>query len=73
MGGDVRLVEWVAELEARLARNSTNSSKPPSGDGLAKPRAQVAAGTVRAQARRAAGASGRHAEAGRGPRRGAPA
>lgn len=28
-----RLVERVAELEARLGRNSTNSSQPPSSDG----------------------------------------
>ena len=27
----------IAELEARLNMNSTNSSKPPSSDGLAKP------------------------------------
>ncbi|WP_442875728.1 DUF6444 domain-containing protein [Actinoallomurus sp. NBC_01490] len=27
----------IAELEARLAANSGNSSKPPSSDGLAKP------------------------------------
>jgi len=32
-----RLTGRVAELEARLARNSSNSSKPPSSDGLAKP------------------------------------
>src|SRR5689334_1875144 len=27
----------IAELEARLNQNSSNSSKPPSSDGLAKP------------------------------------
>ncbi|MDG4761282.1 DUF6444 domain-containing protein [Micromonospora sp. WMMD710] len=27
----------VAELEARLKQSSSNSSKPPSSDGLAKP------------------------------------
>lgn len=31
-----RLTERVAELEARLSKNSHNSSKPPSSDGLAK-------------------------------------
>ena len=31
------LADRVAELEARLGRNSRNSSKPPSSDGLAKP------------------------------------
>ena len=31
------LADRVAELEARLGRNSRNSSKPPSSDGLGKP------------------------------------
>jgi transposase len=31
-----RLSEKVQELEARLAKNSSNSSKPPSSDGLGK-------------------------------------
>ena len=33
----VVLAGRVAELEARLGKNSQNSSKPPSSDGLAKP------------------------------------
>ena len=32
-----RALTRIAELEARLAANSGNSSKPPSSDGLAKP------------------------------------
>lgn len=33
-----RLEQRVAELEARLRQNSRNSSRPPSSDGLAKPK-----------------------------------
>ena len=33
----VALAGRVAELEARLGKNSQNSSKPQSSDGLAKP------------------------------------
>ena len=33
----VKLLTRVEELEARLKLNSTNSSKPPSSDGLNKP------------------------------------
>jgi hypothetical protein len=33
----LKLSEKVAELEIRLHQNSTNSSKPPSSDGLTKP------------------------------------
>ena len=33
----VALVEYINNLEARLNKNSHNSSKPPSSDGLAKP------------------------------------
>lgn len=38
-GAVERLEQRVTELEARLKQNSRNSSKPPSSDGLAKPKA----------------------------------
>ena len=33
----LELTERIAELEARLSQNSSNSSKPPSSDGYSKP------------------------------------
>ena len=33
----IELTERIAELESRLCQNSSNSSKPPSSDGYAKP------------------------------------
>src|SRR3979411_2182710 len=33
-----KLEEIIKELQARLALNSRNSSKPPSSDGLSKPK-----------------------------------
>ena len=32
-----QLQQQILELQARLGKNSTNSSRPPSSDGLAKP------------------------------------
>ena len=48
----------VKELEAQLARNSRNSSKPPSTDGLAKPAPKSLRQKTGRLARRPAGASG---------------
>ncbi|TDT97850.1 transposase [Streptomyces sp. 846.5] len=48
----------IADLEARLGQNSTNSSKPPSSDGLARPAPEVAAWEVRAWPGPSQGAGG---------------
>jgi transposase len=45
----------VAELERRLGKNSSNSSKPPSSDGLGKPARTRRRGGERAEGRRAPG------------------
>ena len=36
----LRLTEEVADLKARLAKDSTNSHKPPSNEGMRKPKSQ---------------------------------
>jgi len=46
-----RLSAEIAELKAQLAKNSGNSGKPPSGDGLKKP----APKSQREQGKRASG------------------
>jgi transposase len=48
----------IAELEARLAANSGNSSKPPSSDGLAKPAPKTR--SLRAKTRREPGGQPGH-------------
>jgi uncharacterized coiled-coil protein SlyX len=45
----------VAELERRLGTDSSNSSKPPSSDGLRKPARTKQRGGERAEGRRAPG------------------
>ena len=50
----------VVELEARLRANSSNSSKPPSADGLAKGPPRPSRVARRAAARRKPGAPGAH-------------
>ena len=59
-----RLDAQVVELEARLRANSSNSSKPPSADGLAKGPPKPSRAARRAAARRKpggqAGAPGAH-------------
>jgi transposase len=58
-----RLQARVAELECRLGRDSSNSSKPPSSDGLGKPARAQRRADGRAEARRPGkqpGAPGAH-------------
>jgi transposase len=50
----------VAELERRLGTDSSNSSKPPSSDGLRKPVRTRQRGGERAEGRRQPGAPGAH-------------
>jgi transposase len=40
MDANRRLTEEVADLKARLAKDSTNSHKPPSNEGMRKPKSQ---------------------------------
>ncbi len=48
----VRLLARVQELEARLAKDSHNSSKPPSSDGLGRKSGKQPGGQVATAARR---------------------
>ncbi|WP_408606001.1 DUF6444 domain-containing protein [Imhoffiella purpurea] len=65
-----RLVERIQELEARLAKDSHNSSKPPSlvGSAVQEARTQIALPAQRQESRWSEGSSGCHAHAGRGSR-----
>jgi transposase len=50
----------ILELQARLGKNSTNSSKPPSSDGLAKPAPKPAPKSLRIAGQRPIGAPTGH-------------
>jgi transposase len=54
-----RLQARVAELERRLGKDSSNSSKPPSSDGLGKPARAARRAEGRAEGRRPARPAGR--------------
>ena len=61
--------ERIQELEARLAKDSHNSSRPPSSDSPFQEAATtLATPTQRAQARWTTGSARRHPLPGRGPR-----
>jgi uncharacterized coiled-coil protein SlyX len=54
-----RLQARVAELERRLGKDSSNSSKPPSSDGLGKPARAARRAEGRAEGHRPARPAGR--------------
>ncbi len=64
----VQLEQRVQELEAQLARNSSNSGKPPSSDGLSKPSPKSLRDAQRSQTRRPTRSSGPYLAAGQNPR-----